>query len=319
MTALRSSFPNDHVTIIALVFDDDTDQEIIAEAVQYTVETARKLLDCATKTAGCGLNAKKSEVLMPKVWWSDSGKEFKEEIIWLGFSFGISDDLYIHFTETKIRGRFIQTKTLLTDMFQYIDCVWTRWKLYKIYACPVMEWFIPTYITKKGMKITENANANTIEKFQQECLALVLKVPRTVPRNELNRIMGEKPILEKCAVTANRLCNYCPRNIQLLKWKNGVIPTSRTTRGQQNIRPGWTGADKNDIGDRMHVLAEEFRGIQNQVQAHELDVAKAKKWGKEKCQIIANHIKLQAAIKAAKEAVTASANLNITNHNIAQD
>ena len=172
-------FLYDHVTIIALVFDDDTDLEIITESVQYVVETSRKLMDCATKTTGCGINAKKSEVLMTNVWWSDSGKEFKEEIVWLGFSFGISEDLYIHFTETKIRGRFIQTKKMLTDMFQYIDCVWTRWKLYKVYACPVMEWFIPTYITQKGMKITENAPSNTIEKFQQECLALVLRVPRT--------------------------------------------------------------------------------------------------------------------------------------------
>ena len=184
IAALRSCFLDDHVTIIALVVDDDADQEIAIELVQYTVETSRKLMDCATKTAGCGLNAKKSEVLTTNVWWSDSGKEFKEEIVWLGFSFGISEDLYISFTETKIRGRFIQTKKLLTDMFQYIDSVWTRWKIYKIYACPVMEWFIPTYITKKGMRVTENAPSNMIEKFQQECLALVLRVPFTVPKFE---------------------------------------------------------------------------------------------------------------------------------------
>jgi len=286
---------------------------LIAETVQYIVETSRKLMDNATKTAGCGLNHKKSEVLMPNVWWSDSGKEFKEELVWLGFSFGITEDLYIQFTETKIRGRFIQTKKMLTDMFQFVDCMWTRWKLYKIYACPVMEWFIPTYITKKGMKITENAPSNIIEQFQQECLAMVLRVPRTVPRNQLNRIMGEKPIVVKCAVTANRLSSYCPRNIQLLKWKNGVIPTDRRTREHENLRPGWTGADKKDIGDRMHVLAEEFRGIQTQIPTSELDVAAALVWGRAQSLKISRHIKAQKAIKAAKDAVTAARNAAIGN------
>ena len=291
------------MTIIALVIDEEhDDDDSIAEIVQYVVETSRKLMDWATKTTGCGINAKKSEVLLPRVWWSNSGKEFKEEIVWLGYSFGISDDLYVSFTETKIRARFIQTKKLLTDMFQYIDSVWTRWKIYRIYACPVMDWFIPTYITKRGMKVTENAPSNMIERFQQECLALVLRVPHTVPRNQLNRIMGEKSVVEKCAVTANRLRNYCPRDLQLLKWKNGIIPTNRSTREHENLRPGWTGADRKDIGDRMHVLTEEYRGIQNDIQKHDFDVPAALTWGRAQSKKISEHIKRSKAAKAAKEA-----------------
>ena len=165
-----------------------------------------------------------------------------------------------------------------------------------------MEWFIPTYITKKGMRVTENAPSNMIEKFQQECLALVLRVPFTVPRNELNRIMGEKSIVEKCAVTASRLSSYCPRNMQRLKWKDGVIPTSRRTRGRQQLRPGWTEADKNDIGDRMHVLTEEYRGIINEIVRGEFDVPTALTWGRAQSLRISQHIKAQKAAKAAKEA-----------------
>ena len=277
--------------------------------MHYVVETCRALLDEATKSAGCGINKKKSEVLMPNVWWSDSGKEFKEEIVWLGFSFGISEDLYINFTETKIKARFIQTKKLLIEMFQYIDCVWIRWKIYKVYACPVMEWFLPTYITVKGMRVTEKAASNAIEKFQQECLALVLRVPRTVPRNELNRICAEKSTVEKCAVTANRLVNFCPRNVQQLKWIDGIIPTTRSTRNQTTIRPGWLGADKKDIGDRIHVLAEEFRNLEIP-EIPEFDVAKALVWAKEQCKRISKHIKIQEAIKAAKEAAIAAETLN---------
>ena len=231
--------------------------------------------------------------------------------MWLGFSFGISKDLYVNFTETKIKARFIQTKKLLTDMFQYIDCVWIRWKIYKVYACPVMEWFLPTYITKKGMRVTELAPSNVIEKFQQECLALVLRVPKTVPRNELNKICAEKSTVEKCAVTANRLVNFCPRDVQLLKWKDGIIPTTRTTRTQTNLRPGWLGADKKDIGDRIHVLAEEFRNLEIPVTP-EFDVAKALVWAREQCKRISRHIKIQEAIKAAKEAAAELAAVNTT-------
>ena len=148
-----------------------------------------------------------------------------------------------------------------------------------------------------------------IEKFQQECLSLVLRVPFTVPRNELNQIMGEKSIIEKCAVTASRLSSYCPRNMQRLKWKDGVIPTSRRTRGKQELRPGWTGADKNDIGDRMHVLTEEYRGTINEIVRCEFDVPAATLWGRAQSLRISNHIKAQKAAKAAKEATTNQAGI----------
>ena len=92
------------------------------------------------------------------------------------------------------------------------------------------------------MRVTEKAASNAIEKFQQECLALVLRVPRTVPRNELNRICAEKSTVEKCAVTANRLVNFCPRDVQQLKWIDGIIPTTRATRNHREGR--WVVTDK---------------------------------------------------------------------------
>ena len=127
----------------------------------------------------------------------------------------------------------------------------------------------------------------------------------------------KKPAEQNHGRKANcgKMCcdSYCPRNIQLLKWKNGVIPTDRRTREHENLRPGWTGADKKDIGDRMHVLAEEFRGIQTQIPTSELDVAAALVWGRAQSLKISRHIKAQKAIKAAKDAVTAARNAAIGN------
>ena len=125
--------------------------------------------------------------------------------------------------------------------------------------------------------------SNTIEIFQQMCLAEVLGVTPNVSRDELNEIMCEKSVKTKVGIVANRLAGFCERNLNTLKWANGIIPQGFGTRSLRQIQPRWDGVEKGDLGDWMHMIAEQHRNqIDNQVetQKRKFDDFSAQQWGK---------------------------------------
>jgi len=283
------AYSDDHVTIFSFVFDIDEDEDFIHDILAATVVDARNLLDNATKSVGCGINRKKSETLVSNNWilvqerWANVDEKFKSEINWLGYSFGFDENLNLVFTETKMKKSFNKVKLMMFDVFQYVDSIYVRWKIYRIYISPVIEWYIPTIITDPGMKQDSFRPSNTIEIFQQMCLAEVLGVTPNVSRDELNEIMCEKSVKTKVGIVANRLAGFCERDLNMLKWANGIIPQGFGTRSLRQIQPRWDGVEKGDLGDWMHMIAEQHRNqIDNQVeiQKRKFDDFSAQQWGK---------------------------------------
>ena len=128
------------------------------------------------------------------------------------------------------------------DCFQYVDSIYFKWKIYRINVSPVIEWYIPTILTDPGMKIDSFRPSNTIEIFQQMCLAEVFGVTPNVSRDELNEIMCEKSVRTKVGIVANRLAGFCERDLHTLKWANGMIPSGYGTRSQTNsTQMRWSG------------------------------------------------------------------------------
>ena len=95
---------------------------------------------------------------------------------------------------------------------------------------PVLEWYLPTFLYDPSMRLDSTKSANKLEQFQQECLAAVLGVPPTVSRDKLNKIMCEKTVKEKARLVATRMAGFCERDVQLLKWEDGVTPVYPPTR-----------------------------------------------------------------------------------------
>ena len=259
------AYSDDHVTIISLIFDENEFDEIIFDVMAVTAKTCRKLLDTATRKVGCAINTKKSELLIEPRWtlvapeWGDQRKELKIEITWLGFSIKFTDDFFLIFTESKMEKRFFKVKDLMYDSFQYLEPVYIRWKIWRTYLSPVLEWYLPAFMSDPSMRLDSSKPANKLEIFQQTCLARVLGVPPTVDRKKLNAILGEKSVKEKAGIVACRLSKFCKREVKMLKWKDGNEPVICQTRSKKPAAATWEGVDGVDLGDWIHLLAEEFQ------------------------------------------------------------
>ena len=259
------AYSDDHVTVISLVFDENEFDEIILDVMAVTASTCRKLLDSATKSVGCGINAKKSELLIEPKWslvapeWGQQKPELKNQVTWLGFSIMFTDEFFLIFTEDKMEKRLFKVKEMMNDSYQYLEAVYVRWKIWRTYLSPVLEWYLPAYLSDPSMRLDSTKPANKLEIFQQFCLARVLGVPHTVNRDKLNELLGERSVKEKAGIVATRLSRYCARDVKQLKWKDGAEPVVVKTRSRNEAVPNWEGVDGVDLGDWAHLLAEEYK------------------------------------------------------------
>ena len=280
----HAAYSDDHVTVLSFVFNEMEDENFIHDIMMFTVSEARNLLDTATKSVGCGINRAKSEILVSNKWilvqqrWTDAHETFQEEVTWLGYSMKIDDDHLLVFTDTKMKSRFQKVRLMMYDIFQYINAIHVRWRIYRVYISPIIEWYLPTIITEPGMKTDIFKPSTLIEQFQQQCLAEVVGVAPTVSRQELNEIMCERSVKEKVQIVASRLSAFCERDLNVLKWNHGGIPSVSRTRSFRSIQCRWDGVETGDLGDWMHMLAEQYRNTEINDRMDKFDDFEARRW-----------------------------------------
>ena len=81
---MMMSYADDHMTIALLKLPKGTTDIIKHKHLAAFAKLARTLLDFATKSVGCGVNAKKSEIVVITSLCMDD--LCKNEFIWLGYS-----------------------------------------------------------------------------------------------------------------------------------------------------------------------------------------------------------------------------------------
>ena len=94
----------------------------------------------------------------------------KSEFVWLGYSIKLVEGRRVLFTDSKLLGRMIKTTNLACSVFQYLKSVFVRWRVYKVYIAPIIEWYLPTMAHKPR---TAGSRANILESFQHRVLAMV--------------------------------------------------------------------------------------------------------------------------------------------------
>ena len=72
-------------------------------------------------------------------------------------------------------------------------------KLYKVYIAPIIECFLPAYLSAKYMK------RHDLAVFQHKCLCLILGVAYFCPVDRVEAILGEMSIIEKTKFICRRL------------------------------------------------------------------------------------------------------------------
>jgi len=153
--------------------------------------------------------------------------------------------------------RFNQTLVLASNTFQYLQTLYVRWKIYRVYISPVIEWFLPVAAMEKGVE--ESSSANAVEVYQQKMLAMVASITSSVNRDGLNDIMRERPTALKMMLLAQKHSKYLdPRDPEKLRWgKQGPVePSTVTLRSNKVLQDTrWKGLERGDLGDRLTYLA----------------------------------------------------------------
>ena len=163
--------------------------------------------------------------------------------------------------------RFNQTLVLAGNTFQYLQTLYVRWKIYRVYISPVIEWFLPVAAMDKG--IDESSSANAIEVYQQKMLALVARTSKSVSRSGLNDAMRERPTALKMMLLAKKHQKYLDqRDTEKLRWgKDGrVEPSTVTLRNKKVLKDTrWKGLEKGDLGDRLTYLAHKLEEVPDEI------------------------------------------------------
>ena len=136
------AYADDHVTVITLKIKRDSSMELIARLIKLISSEARNMLDLATKAAGCGINPDKSELVVPTKY-AECCELAKDEFVWLGYSLKITNECKLVFTDSKMIARFKKSLHMVRSAFQYIRSIYVRWRIFKVYICPVIEWYLP--------------------------------------------------------------------------------------------------------------------------------------------------------------------------------
>ena len=251
----HTSFADDKKTQAILRFKKtETKENIKLKIAEFALE-CRQLLNISTRELGCRINTKKSEVILPAVW-QVMEVDSKIVYVWLGYSIRIMANMHLVLTDSRMIQRFEASRRITRDMYQYMTSLFARWKIYKTFVCPLIEWFLPVMLTARMDSL---AIKNKIEVFQQEALCDALMIPKTVSREKLEKLVREKPVRIKMMIMANRLAEHVNRDVSELKVANNQI----TTRSGINLNK-YPSADHKDIGDRLLIFADTYKNLPKQ-------------------------------------------------------
>ena len=200
------------------------------------------------------------------VWASDGSdkmKNTKAEFVWLGYSLKLTKEGFLVFTENRMNRRFGEAESKMHDCFQYIRCLFLRWRIWNVYISPIIEWFIPVIFTKPTHDL---ATANTIEIYQHKTLAVAAKASRYVSRKGLEDAMATMPVKMKTRRVANRMDDLIfRRDADMAAITDPDFrPVGITTRSgialgaDQGMSTIWPGAERRDLGDRIFILRKQY-------------------------------------------------------------
>ena len=245
------SYADDHLTAAMLKFPLNTSTDAIKTKISEFTLKCRFFLEIATSDLGCGINELKSEVIVPDEY-QDPELKSKSSFVWLGYSLYLTSTAHLRFSPERATAKFISTKITINDIFQHINNTFARWKIYKIFVAPVLEWFNLT-MYDKPYRIT--SPSNPAETFQQDVLCQSIKICRNVNRRKLEDFLHEKPVKIKMQIMAFNLCDYLQRDIKTICNKNR--PETLNTRSGQNLEGNrWPNADPKDLGDRLLIYKQ---------------------------------------------------------------
>ena len=239
----HGSYADDHFTPIMVKIKKNESKDKIVEIIMRVLTTVRLTIKCATEALGCGVNEKKSENIVPK-FLHEAFEDFndglededkfavKSSFKWLGQWLILHDDGTMSFDLDKIRGRLIEISNKRDLLFQYTADIKLKFRIYKIYFAPFVEFYLPAVL-----QAGESSNT-LVHRFQHDCLCKASGACYTVSRSGLEKVLNEPPVTAKAIRTALRLRKVSQTAKAQEKFEKDFASTSGKSSRTISLRSG---------------------------------------------------------------------------------
>ena len=254
--------------------------------------SCRELIQIATKTLGCGVNPSKSENIVPQKYipaLNDLDIEYmtamnldpeidenkfkvKDTYKWLGFVLKLTEAGNIIFDQISIKNRLILVGKFRDNVYQYTFKTLIRIKIYQTYLTPFIELYLPLVIQHPADAIT------LIHKFQHTCLTKAIKVSFTASRNEVEEVLGIRPVLKKAIRMCVRIQTCCNTKSFGADINEAEEDLSKTRSGKILNKNATNASDRQNIIFRINLYAKMEEKINKHFEKPAREINKIDKW-----------------------------------------
>ena len=244
----------------------------------------RKALSDATTRLGSKINPKKTEVIVPITHAVYISHEAKTEFKWLGYTFKLDRSNLLTPTDNQLTRKIAMTTRMFDDILAYVKDIKVRHKVYKIWAAPVLEFFM------LHQAFHTSVYTSDLEKLQHKLLTSICNLPnQQVSRSEIHKALNELPIQQKLTRFAYSLGNFPTVKTLIQSHETAKlhevlqsITSSRTTRGTSNTEFSEKYTEQLSLPLRLHNLSTHYLSekdmIESQLKENKVDYTKLKSW-----------------------------------------
>ena len=263
------AYADDHITVIVLrvptaALDNPKKTGTFLANVQRideTIDLYRQALMTATETVGSKINPAKTEIIVQQPY-SDHVMLAQQKFKWLGYTLQLNKSGKLIITDEQLDKKTGHLNTLIEDVYAYIPNLKTRVRIYKVWAAPMIEFFLL-------QEILDNKIRSKLESIQHRCICAALRLKRAgTPFTEVNKVIYELPISRKCQRFAASLASF-PAVATLI---HDDIQTARDYESTKTTRQGTQTTNAiynrhNTLTIALDTLAQEWTGFQDEADA----------------------------------------------------
>ena len=204
----HTSYADDHLSTFTIKVKVSEQKKEIAAMIRGLTLTCRGLLIDSSRIIGCGVNPAKSESIVPEEWHAELKKidpnfEVKASFKWLGYYLNITNDGQLVFDIETMITKLKTLERLRDNIFQYTENVFLKFKIYKTYFAPFIEFYAPI-VVQSNLNITTE-----LHRFQHNCICAAFNACHTISRSGLEKAVGEPSVLFKAIRFAKRIQFCC--------------------------------------------------------------------------------------------------------------
>lgn len=198
---------------------------------------------------GCDVEPSKSETVfsLRVVEKSYEDSRFQSSFKWLGYKLTIKNSGLLWFEEPSVVSKLNSVEFYARCVFQYIDSMAIRWKIWKTYFAPFVEFFLPSVFQQGFGKRTR------VHVLQHRIMSWACNLPEIASIKRLEEATDEPSVDFKAKRAAERLLHGTGNLVE----SNIKRTSSRNTASASDTVGFLNATERKDLVFRMNLFCQE--------------------------------------------------------------